>query len=178
MNPLIEALVNLGGSATVAEIVTKVAEIAGLSEDQLQVPHGSSRGYSEVEYRLAWSRTYLKQFGVLENSTRGVWSLTTTGQRVGRVDPRQVVRTVRASMKKLADLGDETPDEPVEITWREKVLEVMLAMSPASFERLAQRVLRESGFIQIEVTGRSGDGGIDGKGILRLGGLLSFQVIF
>lgn len=51
-------------------------------------------------------------------------------------------------------------------------------MSPDAFERLVQRVLRESGFIQVEVIGKSGDGGIDGRGIMRLGGLLSFQVIF
>ncbi len=51
-------------------------------------------------------------------------------------------------------------------------------MSPDAFERLCQRLLRESGFIQVEVTGRSGDGGIDGKGVVKLGGILSFHVIF
>jgi restriction system protein len=51
-------------------------------------------------------------------------------------------------------------------------------ISPDAFERLAKRILRESGFVQVEVTGRSGDGGIDGKGIMRLSGLLSFHVIF
>jgi restriction system protein len=45
-------------------------------------------------------------------------------------------------------------------------------------KRLAQRLLRESGFVEVEVTGRSGDGGIDGKGIARMSGLLSFHVIF
>ena len=51
---------------------------------------------------------------------------------------------------------------------------VALNMEPSAFERLAQRLLREAGFIQVEVTGRSGDGGMDGKGIMRLGGLLGF----
>jgi restriction system protein len=51
-------------------------------------------------------------------------------------------------------------------------------MEASAFERLIQRFLRESGFIQVEITGRSGDGGIDGRGIMRLGGLLSFHVIF
>jgi restriction system protein len=51
-------------------------------------------------------------------------------------------------------------------------------MTPAAFERLVQRLLRESGFVQVQVTGQSGDGGIDGQGIMRLGGLLSFHVIF
>ena len=57
-------------------------------------------------------------------------------------------------------------------------MKVLLEMEASAFERLCQRLLRESGFIQVEVTGRSGDGGIDGKGIMRLGGLLSFHVIF
>ena len=39
-------------------------------------------------------------------------------------------------------------------------------------------MLRESGFIQVEVTGRSGDGGIDGKGIARIHGFMSFHVVF
>jgi restriction system protein len=50
-------------------------------------------------------------------------------------------------------------------------------MSPAAFERLSQRILRESGFTKVEVTGRAGDGGIDGTGVLRMN-LLSFHVLF
>ena len=55
---------------------------------------------------------------------------------------------------------------------------VLLAMSPAAFERLIQRMLRESGFTHVQVTGKSGDGGIDGIGIARVSGLLSFHVLF
>jgi restriction system protein len=51
-------------------------------------------------------------------------------------------------------------------------------LDPAAFERLVQRLLRESGFVQVEVTGRTGDGGIDGKGIARIHGLMSFHVVF
>jgi restriction system protein len=51
-------------------------------------------------------------------------------------------------------------------------------MDPTAFERLCQRILRESGFIEVEVTRRSGDGGIDGHGTIRLGGLISFNVLF
>lgn len=50
-------------------------------------------------------------------------------------------------------------------------------MDPSAFERLAQRLLRESDFVKVEVTGKSGDGGIDGSGVLRIG-LISFQVLF
>lgn len=61
--------------------------------------------------------------------------------------------------------------------WKDKLLRVLRNIQPDAFERLAQRVLREAGFIKVEVTGRSGDGGIDGIGVLRVN-LLSFHVLF
>jgi restriction system protein len=64
-----------------------------------------------------------------------------------------------------------------EIPWQDRLLECLLKMKPAAFERLCQRILKESGFIKVDVTGRSGDGGIDGIGVLRLN-LLSFHVFF
>ena len=64
-----------------------------------------------------------------------------------------------------------------ELPWQDRLLECLLKMKPSAFERLCQRILRESGFIKVEVTGRSGDGGIDGIGVLRLN-LLSFHVFF
>lgn len=177
MNPVIQALKSLGGSGTIEEIDSKVAEIAGLTDEQLEVLHDPDKGgATEVEYRLGWSRTWLKRYGVLENSSRGVWALTPTGSKLDRVDPKEVVRVVRAQIKKAHEEEDEEPTNVP--TWRDELLDTLLKMPPPAFERLAQRVLRESGFIQVEITGRSGDGGIDGKGIMRLGGLLSFHVIF
>ena len=90
-----------------------------------------------------------------------------------------MVRVVRAQLKKDKQEGAEVEEEPnKKIEWQEELLDHILRMSPSGFERLVQRLLRESGFIQVEVTGQSGDGGVDGHGILRLGGLLSFHVIF
>ena len=174
MNPLLEALKSLGGSASIEELND---EVAGLTEEQLAVPHGENKG-TEVAYRLAWTRTYLKQSGLLENSSRGVWALTTAAKNISSVDPKQIVLDVRRQMSDKGqgvDSQDDFEEQPDRI-WRDQALEAVLNMSPAAFERLAQRILRESGFIQVEVTGRSGDGGIDGKGILRLSGLLSFHV--
>jgi restriction endonuclease Mrr len=64
-----------------------------------------------------------------------------------------------------------------ETPWQDQLLDCLLKMKPAAFERLCQRVLKDSGFIKVEITGRSGDGGIDGIGVLRLN-LLSFHVLF
>jgi restriction system protein len=180
MNPLLEALRELGGSATIEEMREKVAEIMGLSDEQIELLHDPEKGsQTAVEYRLAWTRTYLKKYGLLENSSRGIWALTPEGRKIGRVNPKQVRRYVQELSRKTTGDEDEVEDEvSEELSWRDMLLETLLEMDPAAFERLAQRLLRESGFVQVEVTGRSGDGGIDGKGIMRLGGLLSFHVIF
>ena len=180
MNPIFQALKGLGGSGTIEEINAKVAEISKLSDSQLEFLHDPKRGgQTEVEYRLAWARTYLKRFGVLENSSRGVWALTSAGSKLERIDEKEVVRAVRAQIKKEHEKSDEEFEgDAVKVTWREGLLKTLIELSSSAFERLVQRMLRESGFIQVEVTGRSGDGGIDGKGIMRLGGLLSFHVIF
>lgn len=180
MNPLIEALKSLGGSGTIEEIFNKVIEIAGINDDQLEVLHkGKGKGYqTEVEYRLAWARTYLRKYGLVENSARGVWALTPTGSRVSHVDEKEVLRAVRSQFKTAHEAEEELEEPTIVSGWREQLLDALLSMSPSAFERLTQRLLRESGFTQVEITGRSGDGGIDGKGIMRLGGLLSFHVIF
>jgi restriction system protein len=126
---------------------------------------------------MAWTRTYLKKYGVLENSSRGVWALTPQGIQLDQVNPKVVRRKVQEQHQKAPIASQETEDEE-ETSWRDELVNTLLAIEPAAFERLVQRLLREAGFIQVEVTGRSGDGGIDGKGIMRLGGMLSFHVIF
>jgi restriction system protein len=67
--------------------------------------------------------------------------------------------------------------EGTEPHWKDQLLAALRGIAPDAFERLGQRLLREAGFLKVEVTGRSGDGGIDGIGVLRVN-LLSFQVLF
>lgn len=182
MNPTLQALKKLGGSATIEELYNKVVEIMGISDERLEIIHDQERGsQKELEYRLAWTRSYLKKYGLLENSSRGIWALTTKGRQTEKVNPKAVSRYWRELKKKerIADEEYEADNEELkELTWREELLQTLLIMQPDAFERLVQRLLRESGFIQVQVTGRSGDGGIDGKGIMRLGGLMSFHVLF
>lgn len=187
MQPLVDALRRLGGSGSIEEIYTKTVELLGLSEAVLGQMHDSERSsQTEVAYRLAWARTYLKKYGVLDNSSRGVWALTEKGRSVQTIDAGEVVKFVRnldrqegpsKSKRNLEGAaGRELPDED---RWRDRLGEVLTQqLSPAAFERLVQRVLRESGFIAVEVTGRTGDGGIDGKGIARINGFMSFHVLF
>lgn len=185
--PTVQALLILGGSGSVEELNSKVYEIIKLPDHILQAPHGEKGTVTEVAYRLAWSRTYLKKFGLLENSSRGIWALSKADIDPGKLDVTQIKRIVReqarldgakeafppinASETKLDEVDESE-------TWKEQLLNTLYNISPSAFERLAQRVLRESGFLQVEVTGKVGDGGIDGKGIVRVSGLLSFHVIF
>jgi len=79
----------------------------------------------------------------------------------------------------LRDPSESAEDTPEEQEWKQKLHAILTqTLSPQAFERLVQRVLREAGFTQVEVTGRSGDGGIDGRGIARIHGLMSFHVLF
>ncbi len=185
--PTVKALIQLGGSGTVEEINSKVYEITKLPDDILQIPHGEEGTTNEVDYRLAWSRTYLKKFGLLENSSRGIWALSKADIDVDKLDHIEIARMVREK-NRLIEPKPKTTTEEIEHEvaeevdnteeWKEKLLNILYNITPAAFERLAQRLLRESGFFQVEVTGKAGDGGIDGKGIVRVSGLLSFHVIF
>lgn len=185
INPCIDALRSLGGSGSIQEIYDKVVELEQLPESVLARPHNENSDQSEVAYRLAWARSYLKKFGLLENSQRGVWSLTPQAKDIQKVDPMELVRVVRSSAKPKGakpcepDGSEELlQEEAQEEAWKQKLSCILTAMSPGAFERLTQRMLRELGFIQVEVTGRTGDGGIDGRGIARINGVMSFHVLF
>jgi restriction system protein len=186
--PILQALKNLGGSGTIEEINDEVIRILNLSDEVLNVFHGNT-SKSEVEYRSGWTRTYLKKYGLIENSARGVWVLTSTAINLDDIDPKEIVRVVKgqsANGNTKEDFADiDNANELVasvehleEIAWHQKLHNVLLSLSPDAFERLTQRLLRESGFIQVQVTGKSGDGGIDGVGIARINGFLSFHVLF
>jgi restriction system protein len=198
MRPIIVALRRLGGSATIQELYDAVVDEMKLSDDQLSILHDAERGdQTEAAYRMAWARTYLKKTGFVTNSERGVWALLPAG-REQLPDPDEVVEGVRAdyAIRRFAAeptaQNTHTPGQlgaPLEVisdveapdalaSWTQTLTRKLLAISPEAFERLCQRILRESGFIEVKVTGRSGDGGIDGIGILRLQRVVSFQVLF
>ena len=183
MNPTVQALKRLGGSASVDELVPEIVKLLNLPQHVAEVPHGNT-GRTELEYRSAWARTYLRNAGFIENSERGVWALTPKGQQADAVDGRQIARDVARQLQSAREAaeGSQTPasavDEEAGLSWQDRLLSVLQAMDPTAFERLCQRILRESGFIEVEVTKRSGDGGIDGYGTIRIGGLISFNVLF
>ena len=199
LNPTLTALHALGGSASKREIANQVIEDMGLSAAITQIPcargkrSGQAERMTELEYRLSFARTFLKNYGLIDNSERGVWSLTAKGQETQRVDSKEVVDSYRRYLKQkrsrkktkteegtLAEEIENSAEDPADeiASWRENLLNTLRNIPPDAFERLCQRLLRESGFIEVEVTGKSSDGGIDGHGIIRLAGLISFPVLF
>ncbi|HMJ02501.1 MAG TPA: restriction endonuclease [Conexibacter sp.] len=185
--PTLLAVRSLGHSATIDELVEQVIDQEGFTDAQLTVLHKSGPR-TEIEYRLAWARTYLKGMSALTNPSRGIWETTRLGREIEQeqLEPlrKDYLATLRAEHKEKrraakaagAEVEPETDDEDTD-DWREELLQAMLAMSPEGFERLAQRLLRAAGFINTSVTARSGDGGIDGMGVYRLS-LVSFPVFF
>ncbi|MEK4518528.1 winged helix-turn-helix domain-containing protein [Paenibacillus sp. FSL H8-0122] len=181
MNPALQALHNLGGSSSISEMEDEVIKILSLSEDDVSDLHRGNT--TKLSYRLAWARTYLKRVGLLDNSARGVWTLTQKGIHTKSVNKKLVKDFVKDEMfqlsnKDINNIDEENTNIQERFDWKDSLLELIQKISPDSFERLCMRLLRESGFTSLTVTGKSGDGGIDGKGVVKIGGLLSFHVVF
>lgn len=189
IEPCFNAIKQLGGSATNVEIREKLIEILNLREEEIDDIHRNST--TKLDYRTGWAKNYLKNAGYIVNSARSVWSLTDEGNKVNNVDKDEVKLKTKEKIQDESiveedqlnecDINEFYDDEERSIddyNWQNRIIEVVKKISPDKFENLCQRLLRELGFSNVEVTGKSHDGGIDGKGILRLGGVLSFHVAF
>lgn len=98
LRPVVQALYELGGTARLEELDEKAIELMKLPKEIQRIPHKEtgSDHRTEVEYRLAWARTYLKKFGLLENPTWKTWVLTGAFDgNIDSIDSDLIVRTVR-----------------------------------------------------------------------------------
>ena len=187
LNPTLQVLKDLGGSANSNEIEEKIIENLKLTDNQINEIHKGSR--SKLNYQLAWSKNNLKNYGLIENSSRGIWSLTEKGNQTETIDVKTLLNAVlEKNIKRKYGLNksNESEDDLItlenseinEIKWEDELLEIIKNITPDAFERLCQRLLRELGFVDVKVTGKVGDGGIDGSGIIKINGTLSFHVVF
>ncbi len=195
LHPILATLDELGGSASNDEIETKLIEKFNFSDADIGATYVSlSRGKSDVSFiidKIAWARSYLKLAGLVRQETRGVWIVDEAGRVLLRNGENAVRDSVKAAVreynrayaakKKSASNNDSDQDlitnQLDSEDWQQTLLDQLKKIEPAAFERLSQRLLRESGFTKVEVKGRSGDGGIDGQGVLRIN-LVSFNVLF
>ena len=171
----LEALVSLGRSASVDEIRDKLIELMNIPDKLANTPRVSKKGVAdsrtELEYELAWARTQLKGLDYITNSERGIWTLMNKS-----VDDLKKNDFTAIDFSKLEVKSEIEKAENED--WKTTLLGALMQIDPSAFERLIQRILRETGFVQVEVTGRTNDGGIDGKGIAKINGMLSFYVVF
>jgi restriction system protein len=178
----------LEGSGSPEEVTERIA--ADLSiPDEVQnelLPSGEPRYRNQVH----WARFYLVKEGLVDSSERSIWSLTEKG-RATSLTPEQsreiFLKWVRIfqEQRRAKALSTQGPAEQIveeaggtSPDFRTSVIDLLNKLPPAGFERLSQRILREAGFTQVIVTGRSGDDGIDGYGTLQINPFVSFKVLF
>jgi restriction system protein len=189
MWPTLLAVRQLGHSAKISEIDDLVIEQEGFGEEEQAALHNDGP-QSELEYRLAWARTYLKRIEALDNPVRGTWVTTERGRNIGGDEVvrlwqmnREEIRAERRRKRSEAREAGADPDLVAEDGegeaegWREVLLGTLQGMDPTKFEHLAKLLLRKEGFVNTTVTGGAGDGGIDGVGVYQLS-LVSFPVYF
>ncbi len=190
--PVVLALRQLDGSADNDHLVEKVSELLALPDELTAIPHKSGP-QSEIGYRIAWSKTWLKWGGMLDNPERGVWVLTELGRRASENEVNSVSKRRRAGSaargkpepakpKLVGETAEEAPtseelDDYASDDWQTALLSVIKAMPASGFERLVRLLLLRLGFSHVEVVGRSGDGGIDLLGVVKINNVLSFRVL-
>lgn len=185
--PLLDALRQLGGSAKPREAADLIAEILDLHDDKLNelLNSGQSRYYNQV----AWARQYLAWEGLLDTSQHGIWALSAKGENTTLTDEQaraiflkwvDIHRKAKLdkSEKEIIEEQEESEPDDIQPTNKTDLLQVLQSLTPEGFERICQRLLRESGFEKVVVTGQSHDGGIDGYGTLEMNPFVSFKVLF
>jgi restriction system protein len=185
--PLLDALRQLGGSAKPREASDKIAENLNLHDEKLNelLDSGQSRYYNQV----AWARQYLAWEGLVDTSQHGIWALSSKGESTTLtdeqsreiflkwVDIHRKAKQDKTEKKIIEELEENEPDE-IQAANKMDLLQVLQNLTPEGFEKICQRLLRESGFEKVVVTGQSHDGGIDGYGTLEMNPFVSFKVLF
>lgn len=185
--PLLDALRELGYSGKPKEVSERIAANLNLSDDFLDTTLKS--GTNKFHNQVAWARQYLAWEGLLDTSIRGTWKLTEKGKNTSLdyqqahklflkwVEINQKARKKKTEKEIIDNQEESSPDE-IEIKAESNLLEVLKSLTPDGFENICKELLREHNFENVEVTGKSHDGGIDGYGTLEINPFVSFKVIF
>ena len=191
-SPVLQALKALGGSGRPSEVREHIAQNLKISDEKRS--ELMAGGASRFDNQVHWSRFYLAKAGYIDASKRGVWNLTDKGRAVSQLSYKDAISIFKLVQSNFRGPDDSTDTTEVEMnnekaisventlpegnTYRSEVLDLLKSLPASGFEQLCQRLLRESGFEQVTVTGRTGDGGIDGHGVLQMNPFVSFKVLF
>lgn len=188
ISPIIETLKDMGGAGVTADVIDRVIEKLKIPEKEVE--ETISSGTSRVRNRIQWARLYLTKAGLLDSKVRGTWKLTEKGWNttLEEKDVEFLFKAVQTTFshipssetknKKSSTKNIEEDISTDEEEHSQKLLEIIQALSPSGFERICKRLLTECGFQSVQVTGRSGDNGIDGIGLLEINPLVSFKILF
>jgi len=184
INPVLLTLQANGGAGNSSSVIDQVVERLNITEQELEKT--TSNGQSRIRNQIQWARFYLFKAGLIDNSQRGTWRLTREGLEkvLSDEDIYKLFKGVQKSVKKPKK--EKTKKEAREfednLTEDEEhsgdLLTLIQNLSPAGFEKLSKRLLTEIGINDIEITGGSGDQGIDGKGVVKLNDVVSLNIVF
>lgn len=186
--PLLNALRELGGSGRPKEVVEEIAKAEKIKDSQREEVMKS--GILRFDNQVAWARQYLVWEGLLDNSQKGVWTLSSKGQEtfltqddartifLKWVEIHQKAKKHKSSKDKIVQTQEQEEPEELDNEITPTLLEVLQSVSPIGFEHVCKRLLREHGFENVHVTQASHDGGIDGYGTLELNPFVSIKVLF
>lgn len=185
INPLLATLRDMGGAGITSEVIDRVITRMNIPEQELEETIAS--GSSRVRNQIQWARMYLSKVGYIDPNVRGTWRLTEKGMSadLSEKDVYELFKYVHANFNAKDETEQKTgkKEKVEEVSVEEEqythnLLNILQKLSPSGFERICKRLLTECGFQNVEVTGRSGDHGIDGIGILEVNDLVSFKVLF
>jgi restriction system protein len=191
MPRVLDCLRALGDSATASEAIDWIGRKFEVSEEErARLQKNNVRHFDN---KVAWAKQYLTWEGMVDSSKRGVWALTKKGKATFLTHEASLAivrKWVAIHRERRAKEDDEKPEKApeseeadetapaIQETAGEELLEVLLALTPSGFERVCMRMMRESGFEKVEVTGKSHDQGIDGIGILLVNRFVTIKVVF
>src|SRR4051812_15343654 len=185
VQPVLTTLQENGGAGNSTDVIRKVIEKLGITEDELE--EATSNGQSRIRNQIQWARFYLFKAGLIDTSQRGTWRLSNEGleKKLSGDDIYSLFKSVQENVKKIpptttlkkAELQFETTT-PEDEQHSPGLINIIQALSPDGFEKLCKRLLVEIGINDITLTGGSGDQGIDGKGIVKLNDVVSLNIVF
>lgn len=188
MGSLLNALRDVGGSCRPREASDWIAQKRGLSSQTTDAV--TSSGQERFHNQVQWARQYLVWEGLIDNKRRGIWTLTPRGAETTLDETQaraiflkwvahfQGIRDKASDQQPPPTIADVQPHVGDEEIAETGLLSTIRALPPEGFEQLCRRILYESGFTKVEVTGRSHDGGFDGFGILHVNPLIPMRVLF
>ena len=196
IEPTFRALKELGGSGSNKEILDQLIKDLSIPDEVAEILKKGSTTKTELENMADWARTYMNKCNVIDRIGTGLWAINSNYTKVDSVDSIKIIeeyKTITNNKKeddkinikreKSTPEDDDPTNDDVEFPeeekpWRNELSNILKNMDPYGFERLTQRLLRECGFSDVKVTQRSGDGGIDGTGKLKINGIFSFNIAF